>query len=636
MKLIRYFITFIILLPFFAHTQDTIRYPVDIVYHEQSEQYYVSNWADNTAGNILKLNSEGQITGTFYDELNYVGGLCLINDILYITNNMDLYGGSQPSYLVGININTGVSILNFEISTGGTYLDLMTTDNNGNLYIGDSEKMKIYKYNLQTGLVTDFVTNITNPFGVFYDYISDRILFTNSSFTNSYIKSKSPQGGEITTVFYHNGYLEGITMDDEGNFYLSSWGNDYQWGNEPVYKTNHDFSWKYEISNNHNRPFGMCIGKDTCLVVCNWGEHTLSFIETSGFESPFKQPFDIVFDNNNFRYFITNSCISDNSVTGNIITIKSPGDTVHTYFNDLNHPTGLCIFDQLLFVLNNTGIPNDSSSSFLTAIDINTNEIVMETEIDTSESFLEFLTHDNNNLYITDYIKNNILKFDIITQSSSEFITNVENPTGIYYKDNTDELIFISYSTTEMESYIIASDINGNITDTLFTAIYELKDIIYTESGNYYVSNSEESLVYKFDSIFSDYTIITINYDSPNGLYYNELTDDLGITFTEGNNLSFIDFSNTGIDVLIDLKNDFVIYPNPCNGRFTISAENLDRQKVKMILCDISGKLVYDYEFKINGNSFIRTFNFENLPKGTYVMVLFNDKFVEREKLIIY
>ena len=374
MKLIRYFITFIILLPFFAHTQDTIRYPVDIVYHEQSEQYYVSNWADNTAGNILKLNSEGQITGTFYDELNYVGGLCLINDILYITNNMDLYGGSQPSYLVGININTGVSILNFEISTGGTYLDLMTTDNNGNLYIGDSEKMKIYKYNLQTGLVTDFVTDITKPFGVFYDYISDRILFTNSSFTNSYIKSKSPQGGEITTVFYHNGYLEGITMDDEGNFYLSSGGNDYQWGNEPVYKTNHDFSWKYEISNDFNRPFGMCIGKDNYLVVCNWGGHTLSFID--------------------------------------------------------------------------------------------------------------------------------------LTQFSVE----------------------------------------DNITD---------------------VGNTK-------------------------------------------------------------------VYPNPSNGQVTISAENLDRQNVKMILCDISGKQVYAYEFKINGNSFIRTFNFENLPKGTYVMVLFNDKFVEREKLIIY
>ncbi len=123
------------------------------------------------------------------------------------------------------------------------------------------------------------VTNIENPYGICYDNINDRILFTNSSFTLSYIKSISPQGGNISTVFSHTGYLEGIIMDSSGNFYLSSWGDDYQWGNEPVYKTNNSFGWELELSNDQNRPFGMCIGFDNYLVVCNWGDHTLSFID---------------------------------------------------------------------------------------------------------------------------------------------------------------------------------------------------------------------------------------------------------------------------------------------------------------------------------------------------------------------
>ena len=34
-----------------------------------------------------------------------------------------------------------------------------------------------------------------------------------------------------------------------------------------------------KLSNDHNRPFGMCIGHDNHLVVCNWGSHSLSFID---------------------------------------------------------------------------------------------------------------------------------------------------------------------------------------------------------------------------------------------------------------------------------------------------------------------------------------------------------------------
>ena len=285
MKYIFYILIYIIL-PVQIFAQNQLFYPVDIVYDEQAECYYVSNWADG-AGYISKLNIQGEIIGTVYDDLHYPGGMCMVGNILYVGDNLTIWGTSQaPSYLIGINLNTGSQVLNFEISTGGTYLDLMDTDYSGNIYIGNSRNGgtdgMVHKFNIATQQLTNLATGIAKPFGVCFDPYSNRILFTSSSSTISYIKSISPDGGPISTVYYTQGYLEGIIMHPNADFYLSSWGtNDLQWGNEPVIKSNHYFNWQYQLEENHNRPFGMCIGKDDYLVVCNWGDHTLSFIDLS-------------------------------------------------------------------------------------------------------------------------------------------------------------------------------------------------------------------------------------------------------------------------------------------------------------------------------------------------------------------
>jgi len=272
-------------LPLQILAQNELFYPVDIVYDEQAECYYVSNWADG-AGYILKLNLQGEIIETLVDGLHFPGGLCKVDNILYFTDNLTIWGGAlDPSYLKSIDLNTGNQVLNFEISTQGTYLDLMAADNSGNIYIGNSRNGGndgiVHKFNIATQQLTNLATGITKPFGVCFDHYSNRILFTNSTATISYIKSISPDGGEISNVYYFtHGYLEAIIMHPDSSFYLSSWGTaDGVFGNEPVVKTNHAMNWDYQLEEAHNRPFGMCIGYNNTLVVCNWGEHTLSFID---------------------------------------------------------------------------------------------------------------------------------------------------------------------------------------------------------------------------------------------------------------------------------------------------------------------------------------------------------------------
>ncbi len=281
MKYLHKLVFLFLFFPVLMSGQGTFNYPVDVLFDQATQKYYVSNQDDGN-GYILSLDSQGQITGTFFSDLIYPGGLLKIGNTLYVLNNSDLVGSgnNQPSFLLGINLNDGSQISSTQISTNGTYLDFMTYDNNGHIFINDSEKYKIYKYTLAENAVADFVTGLNSPpFGVCYDHINNRILFTSNGYQVSYLKAISPEGGNITTVYSTAAYLKGVIMHPYGDFFLSLWDSGGGWGNEPVKKANNALNWDYTLTTDHDRPFGMCLGKDNTLVVCNWGSSSLSFID---------------------------------------------------------------------------------------------------------------------------------------------------------------------------------------------------------------------------------------------------------------------------------------------------------------------------------------------------------------------
>jgi sugar lactone lactonase YvrE len=273
---------FFLVLPVLTFAQGTINVPVDIVYYPATANYFLSNSFEGN-GNILKLDMEGNVENIFFSGLHYPGGVCLVDDILYVGDNYGKWDDYLPSYLVGIDIHTGQQVLNFLVSASSTYIDLMTSDSSGNIYMANSgtgnEDGKVQKYNIATQTLTDLVTQTFRPNGVCYDYIDDRIIFMESTPGISFLKSISPEGGEVTKIFYMNQRINSVIMHDNGEFYLASWGPNDIWGDESVYKANHSLTWNTAISTGHNRPLGMCVGADNYLVVCNWGEASLSFID---------------------------------------------------------------------------------------------------------------------------------------------------------------------------------------------------------------------------------------------------------------------------------------------------------------------------------------------------------------------
>jgi hypothetical protein len=267
-------------LPVFSNGQENFYYPLDVVYDQTRDLYYVSNSAEGEGGFVRKMNTSGEITGTLISGLDYAGGMCLIEDVLYLIDNGDQFGGSLPSYVVAVDVESGNELFRTEISSGGTYLGLMTTDNNGNLFITDNEKMCIYKYNILTQTATTFLSDILQPHGIFYDHLADRIIFTENKQESSRLKAVHPDGGDVSIIYWYPGWLKGIVMNEEGEYFMTTWEWEGNWGDESVFKMNNELNgWMVELMDDKNRPYGLCMGHDNYLAVCAWGGHEVALFD---------------------------------------------------------------------------------------------------------------------------------------------------------------------------------------------------------------------------------------------------------------------------------------------------------------------------------------------------------------------
>ena len=70
------------------------------------------------------------------------------------------------------------------------------------------------------------------------------------------------------------------------------------------------------------------------------------------------------------------------------------------------------------------------------------------------------------------------------------------------------------------------------------------------------------------------------------------------------------------------------IYPNPCNGSFTITTNSNVNQTVKM--CDITGRTIFN--LTISGTTAIIT---DSLKAGIYVVIITNSKGTTAKRLVV-
>lgn len=325
----------------------------------------------------------------------------------------------------------------------------------------------------------------------------------------------------------------------------------------------------------------------------------------------YNSPESVEFDYANNRWLIANN-------SGNNILARSSSTGALTVFaSSVTGPHGLEIVNDTLYVC---------SGASLKAFNINTGASVFS--INLGASFLNGITHDNSGyLYITDYSTKKIYRFNINDHSFSIFVAatgGTFSPNGIIYDQPNNRCVFVSFGTS---TPIKAMDITtGAVTTIITSTLGNCDGIAKDGAGNWYISSWSGSKITRYTNTFTTPTIVVTGLSSPADIFYNTVTDTLGVPNSgSANNTAYYYFGTaTGIDQDASQDGfDLSIRPNPVKNIAEISYFTSVDGDVKIQLYDINGKLV-QVLLNQNQQKGVHTLMLDknSITPGTYILKL--------------
>jgi hypothetical protein len=205
----------------FATTANSQSYngPESVDYDPVSNRYFIAN---TNSGEILERDASGNL-GFFATGLaSGPHGLEVVGNTLYACS-----GGS----LRGFDLTTGNSVLNLNMGAG--FLNGITSDGSS-VWVTDFSSNNILRYDIAGGNFNVYVANTgSTPNGIIYDAPNNRLVFVSWG-NNAPIKAVSLVDSTVTTLASTTtGNMDGVALDCNGNFYISSWSptDVRQWDN---------------------------------------------------------------------------------------------------------------------------------------------------------------------------------------------------------------------------------------------------------------------------------------------------------------------------------------------------------------------------------------------------------------------
>ncbi|MCF6240343.1 MAG: SMP-30/gluconolactonase/LRE family protein [Bacteroidales bacterium] len=232
--------------------------PESITFDKKTERYFVSNVG---SGKILKIDKEGN-TETFVSGYVSFLGIKLHKGILYSAENKK----SGDDFIRAFDKETGKLMFSLSIPNSKQLNDI-EFDNKGNLYVTDRVGNKIYKVSIKNKNFEIIDTTINTPNGLYFDKKNMRMLICNTIDSCS-IYSFDLKTNKISTIVNTSfPHFDGITMDNKGNIYLTSWSID--WKSSVLYKyTGKNFA---ELLKNKNGMADIEFNKKTyCIDIANY------------------------------------------------------------------------------------------------------------------------------------------------------------------------------------------------------------------------------------------------------------------------------------------------------------------------------------------------------------------------------
>lgn len=187
---------------------------------ESIEFDYVNNrWlvANKSNGTILARSANGTLS-TFASGFASSGpyGIEIVGNYLYACAS----GGT----LYKFNLGTGGAPVS-STNLGATFLNGITHDNVGNLYITDFTAKKIYRFNTNSGQFNVFVDNLAkSPNGILFDEAANRCVFVNWGSAAPIMAVNLTDSTTSTIANTNLSNCDGLARDGQGNWYVASWG----------------------------------------------------------------------------------------------------------------------------------------------------------------------------------------------------------------------------------------------------------------------------------------------------------------------------------------------------------------------------------------------------------------------------
>ncbi|MGB3617628.1 MAG: hypothetical protein WBA12_05870 [Catalinimonas sp.] len=196
--------------------------PESALYDPTRDVVYVSNIVGDPSeadgkGYIMRVRPDGTVVDSAWVAgLDAPKGLAMFGDKLYVSDLDDL-----------VEIDAGLGeVLNRYPGAGAQFLNDVTTDATGYVYVSDSKSDFVYRLRDTTFAVWLDDPMVRNPNGV---YVHDNELIIaagDSTDRNRYLQRVSLDGTEIAPLHDRTplGGIDAVEPDGRGGFFLSDWG----------------------------------------------------------------------------------------------------------------------------------------------------------------------------------------------------------------------------------------------------------------------------------------------------------------------------------------------------------------------------------------------------------------------------
>jgi len=185
--------------------------PESVAFDASGNRFFISNVGNGT---IVSMDSLGNLHDFVKEGISKPRGLKLLPPVLYVTDQTNLKG---------FDIKTAKLVFDLALP-GAKMLNDVESDADGMLYVSDTQASILYSVDPATKKVEQLKSPLlSSPNGIFYDHPRKQLLIVCLS-ERSPILSYNITERRFDTfmeTIYSN--LDGITSDDLGRLYFSSW-----------------------------------------------------------------------------------------------------------------------------------------------------------------------------------------------------------------------------------------------------------------------------------------------------------------------------------------------------------------------------------------------------------------------------